>query len=179
VGSRSRLPLVKPGDSDEAGRQATTAAAANFAGIQNMRAAVDRYGYRGDIAQAASPLGSAFMQFVILATAREHDQPYKWSLHEIFQFCTVTVSDLVDGIMRVTEVRRYDLQGQPPARAAIRPRANRRTPARSSRPACPGTSSRFAGIPSKFSSLSPCRPAYWPGADGAKRRGSKPAKTRT
>ncbi len=28
-----------------------------------------------------------------------------------FQFCTVTVSDLVDGTMRVTEVRRYDLQG--------------------------------------------------------------------
>jgi hypothetical protein len=29
-----------------------------------------------------------------------------------FQFCAVTVSDLVDGTMRVTEVRRYDLHGQ-------------------------------------------------------------------
>ena len=28
-----------------------------------------------------------------------------------FQFCAVTVSDLVDGTMRVTEVRRYDAQG--------------------------------------------------------------------
>jgi len=28
-----------------------------------------------------------------------------------FQFCAVTVSDLVDGTMRVTEVRRYDFQG--------------------------------------------------------------------
>ncbi len=81
--SRSRLPLVKPGDSDEVARQATAAAAANFVGIQNMRAAVNRYGYRGDIAQAASPLGFAFMQFVILAAAREHDQPYEWSLHEM------------------------------------------------------------------------------------------------
>ena len=30
----------------------------------------------------------------------------------IFQFCAVTVSDLVDGTMRVTEVRRYDAQGR-------------------------------------------------------------------
>ena len=81
--SRSRLPLVKPGDSDQAARQVTAAAGANFAGIQNMRAVVDRYGYRGDIAQAASPLGLAFMQFVILVAAREHDQPYEWSLHEM------------------------------------------------------------------------------------------------
>lgn len=81
--SRSRLPLVKYGDSDEHARQATTAPAANLAGIQNMRAAVDRYGFRNDAAQSASPLGSAFMQFVILVTAREHDQPYEWSLHEM------------------------------------------------------------------------------------------------
>ena len=81
--SRSRLPLVKTGDSGEAAQQAAPAATTNFAGIQNMRAAVDRYGYRGDIAQSASPLGSAFTQFVILVTAREHDQPYEWSLHEM------------------------------------------------------------------------------------------------
>jgi hypothetical protein len=30
-----------------------------------------------------------------------------------FQFCAVTVSDLVNGTMRVTEVRRFDAQGQP------------------------------------------------------------------
>jgi 4-carboxymuconolactone decarboxylase len=81
--SRSRLPLAKPGASEEAARPVSAGAAANFAGIQNMRAAVDRYGFRGDVAQAASPLGLGFMQFVILVTAREHDQPYEWSLHEM------------------------------------------------------------------------------------------------
>jgi hypothetical protein len=30
-----------------------------------------------------------------------------------FQFCAVTVSDLVDGTMHVTEVRRYDAHGRP------------------------------------------------------------------
>jgi hypothetical protein len=31
----------------------------------------------------------------------------------VFQFCTVTVSDLVGGTMRVTSVRRFDINGQP------------------------------------------------------------------
>jgi hypothetical protein len=30
----------------------------------------------------------------------------------VFQFCAVTISDLLDGTMRVTEVRRYNFQGQ-------------------------------------------------------------------
>lgn len=81
--SRSRLPLVKLGESDEPARQVTAGAAANSAGIQTMRAALGRYGYKGDVAQSAHPLGLAFMQFVILNTAREHDQPYEWSLHEL------------------------------------------------------------------------------------------------
>jgi len=29
-----------------------------------------------------------------------------------FQYCAVTLSDLVDGTMRVTEVRRFDAQGR-------------------------------------------------------------------
>jgi len=81
--SRSRLPLVKPGDSDEPARQVPAAAVANSAGIQTMGAALGRYGYRGGNVQSDSPLGLAFMQFVILATAREDDQPYEWSLHEM------------------------------------------------------------------------------------------------
>src|SRR4051794_25138289 len=81
--SRSRLPLNKPGDSDEAVRQVASTTVTNFVGVQNMRTTLDRYGYRGDVAQSASPLGPAFMQFVILVTAREDDQPYEWSLHEM------------------------------------------------------------------------------------------------
>src|SRR4051794_39587487 len=81
--SRNRLPLVRPEHSDEAARPASSTTGGNLAGVQSMRAVLDRYGYRGDVAQAASPLGAAFMQFVILAAAREHDQPYEWSLHEM------------------------------------------------------------------------------------------------
>ena len=52
--SRSRLPLVKPGDSDEPGRQVPAAALANCVGIQTMGAALGRYGYRGGIVQSDS-----------------------------------------------------------------------------------------------------------------------------
>ena len=31
----------------------------------------------------ASPLGRALTELAILTTAREHDQPYEWSLHEM------------------------------------------------------------------------------------------------
>ena len=33
--------------------------------------------------QLESPLGHALMQLAILTTARAHDQPYEWSLHEM------------------------------------------------------------------------------------------------
>jgi hypothetical protein len=47
---------------------------------------------------------------LILIHKQEFEQIYR---DGFFQFCTVTVSDLVDGTMRVTEVRRFDAQGQP------------------------------------------------------------------
>jgi hypothetical protein len=47
---------------------------------------------------------------LILIHKQEFEQIYQGG---VFQFCAVTVSDLVDGTMRVTEVRRYDLKGQP------------------------------------------------------------------
>ena len=45
---------------------------------------------------------------LILIHEQDFEQIYQGG---VFQFCTVTISDLVDGTMRVTEVRRYDLQG--------------------------------------------------------------------
>jgi hypothetical protein len=47
---------------------------------------------------------------LILIHKQDFEQIYEGGR---FQFCAVTVSDLVDGTMRVTEVRRYDAQGHP------------------------------------------------------------------
>jgi alkylhydroperoxidase family enzyme len=79
--SRSRLPLVKPEDLHA--QKSYAGAVANLAGTQTMASAIHRNGYRGIIVQSDSPLGLPLMQLVILATARENDQPYEWSLHEM------------------------------------------------------------------------------------------------
>lgn len=81
--SRSRLPLVKLEDLDEHAKKEYAAAVAAFAGTQSMGATIRLASYRGNVVQSDSPLGAQFMQLVILATAREHDQPYEWSLHEL------------------------------------------------------------------------------------------------
>jgi len=60
--SRSRLPLKKPG---------VTGAAAI------------RLHASGASVRWESPLGRALTELSILITAREHDQPYEWSLHEM------------------------------------------------------------------------------------------------
>jgi hypothetical protein len=46
---------------------------------------------------------------LILIHKQEFEQIYQGG---VFQFCAVTVSDLVDGTMRITKVRRYDAHGQ-------------------------------------------------------------------
>ena len=81
--SRSRLPFVKLEDLDEHAKKEYAAAVAAFAGTQTMGATIRLAGYRGNVVQSESPLGQALMQLVILATAREHDQPFEWSLHEL------------------------------------------------------------------------------------------------
>lgn len=60
--SRNRLPPMKP---DVHG------------------AAAIRLHLSGVSARWASPLGRAMTELAILTTAREHDQPYEWSLHEM------------------------------------------------------------------------------------------------
>lgn len=82
--SRSRLPLAKREDLDEQGRKGYDDFVANFPGAPpGMGAIIRLHGYRGNIVQSDSALGSALMQLAILTTAREHDQPYEWSLHEL------------------------------------------------------------------------------------------------
>jgi 4-carboxymuconolactone decarboxylase len=60
--SRNRLPAIKPD-------------------VQG--AAAIRLHVSGVNVRWASPLGRALTELAILTTAREHDQPYEWSLHEM------------------------------------------------------------------------------------------------
>ena len=60
--SRNRLPLLKPG----------------VEGVAAMRLHASGVDVRW-----LSPLGRQLTELAILAAAREHDQPYEWSLHEM------------------------------------------------------------------------------------------------
>ena len=60
--SRNRLPPIKPG-------------------IQGLAAI--RLHASGANVRWASPLGRSLTELAILTVAREHDQPYEWSLHEM------------------------------------------------------------------------------------------------
>jgi 4-carboxymuconolactone decarboxylase len=81
--SFSRLPLIKREDLNEQGRKAYDAAAASsptgwpegVAAIRLHRSGVD---VRWD-----SAVGRRLSELAIITTAREHDQPYEWSLHEM------------------------------------------------------------------------------------------------
>lgn len=82
--SRNRLPAASREDLDEQGRKGYDDFLASFPGARPaMGATIRLHGYRGNVVQVDSPLGEAVMQLAILATAREHDQPYEWSLHEL------------------------------------------------------------------------------------------------
>jgi hypothetical protein len=60
--SRNRLPAIKP----------------DVQGVAAIRLHLSGVNVRW-----ASPLGRASTELAILTTAREHDQPYEWSLHEM------------------------------------------------------------------------------------------------
>jgi 4-carboxymuconolactone decarboxylase len=82
--SGSRLPTIHPERLTDRARKAYEETVASFPGApQAMGAALRLHGTPGIIPQAESPLGLALMQLAILVTAREHDQPYEWSLHEM------------------------------------------------------------------------------------------------
>ena len=82
--SRNRLPLIKREDLDERGRQAYDAAVSAAGSPDRLQgvAAIRLHG-SGINVRWASPLGRALTELAILTTAREHDQPYEWSLHQM------------------------------------------------------------------------------------------------
>jgi 4-carboxymuconolactone decarboxylase len=82
--SRSRLPALKRDDLDERGRKAyddAVRAAGSSRGLEG--AAAIRLHASGVSVRWASPVGRPLTELAILTTAREHDQPYEWSLHEM------------------------------------------------------------------------------------------------
>jgi len=91
--SRNRLPPMKPG-------------------VQGLVAI--RLHASGNNVRWASPLGRHLTELAILTTAREHDQPYEWSLHEM-EAVAVGLDPATIDIVR----HRRPLKGVPDKEAAI------------------------------------------------------------
>src|SRR6202030_2131698 len=83
--SRNRLPPTKREDLDERGKKAyddAVAASQSGSGVPQGAAAIRLHG-SGVNVRWASPLGRRLTELAIVTTARERDQPYEWSLHEM------------------------------------------------------------------------------------------------
>lgn len=81
--SRNRLPLIRRESLDERGKKAyDDAAAASSAGVPEGAAEIRLHGSGVDV-RWASPLGRRLTELAIVTMARECDQPYEWSLHEM------------------------------------------------------------------------------------------------
>ena len=82
--SRSRLPPIDREELDATRREAYDAAmrAAGSAGAPRGAAALRLHGSGTDL-RFSGPLGRRLTELAILTTAREHDQPYEWALHEL------------------------------------------------------------------------------------------------
>jgi 4-carboxymuconolactone decarboxylase len=82
--SRNRLPAIKRDDLDERGKKAYDEAVKGAASPGSPQgAAAIRLHASGMNVRWASPVGRQLTELAILTTAREHDQPYEWSLHEM------------------------------------------------------------------------------------------------
>src|SRR6202790_23958 len=82
--SRSRLPLIKRENLDDRGKKAYDDAAVSNPGpgVPQGVTAIKLHSSGVDV-RWASPLGRRLTELAIVAAARECDQPYEWSLHEM------------------------------------------------------------------------------------------------
>ena len=82
--SRSRLPPIDREELDTERREAYDSAmrAAGSEGAPMGAAALRLHGSGTDL-RFSGPLGRRLTELAILTTAREHDQPYEWALHEL------------------------------------------------------------------------------------------------
>jgi 4-carboxymuconolactone decarboxylase len=82
--SRNRLPQIQRNELDEQRQKAYDEALKNVGALgTSQTAALIRLHRSGANVRWESPVGRALTELAILTTAREHDQPYEWSLHEM------------------------------------------------------------------------------------------------
>jgi 4-carboxymuconolactone decarboxylase len=82
--SGNRLPAINRDDLDERGKKAYDEAVRGAGSARGLESpAAIRLHASGVNVRWASPLGRQLTELAILTTAREHDQPYEWSLHEM------------------------------------------------------------------------------------------------
>ena len=95
--SRSRLPPIEREELDPARREVYDAAmrAAGSAGAPMGAAALRLHGSGTDL-RFSGPLGRRLTELAILTTAREHDQPYEWALHELDALAVGLDEGLID-----------------------------------------------------------------------------------
>jgi len=83
--SRNRLPLIQREALDDRGKKAYDAAVSasnSGTGVPQGAAEIRLHGTGVDV-RWASPVGRRLTELAILTTAREMDQSYEWSLHEM------------------------------------------------------------------------------------------------
>ena len=113
--SRSRLPAINRDDLDERGRKAYDEAVRGAGSSRGLEgAAAIRLHASGVNVRWASPVGRQLTELAILTTAREHDQPYEWSLHEM-EAVAVGLNPSVINLVR----HRNRIAGVAPKEAAI------------------------------------------------------------
>lgn len=81
--SRSRLPLIRREDLAEQGKKAFDAAAASSPSGRSEGVSAIRLHRSGVDVRWDSAVGRRLSELAIITTARVHDQPYEWSLHEL------------------------------------------------------------------------------------------------
>jgi 4-carboxymuconolactone decarboxylase len=95
--SRSRLPPIDREELDAARQESYDAVmrAAGSAGAPRGAAALRLHGSGTDL-RFSGPLGRRLTELAILTTAREHDQPYEWALHELDALAVGVDEGLID-----------------------------------------------------------------------------------
>ncbi len=96
--SRSRLPLIKREDLDEQGKKAYDAAAASSPSGRPEGVPALRLHRSGVEVRWDSAVGRRLSELAIITTAREHDQPYEWSLHEMEALSVGLEPEIVDRV---------------------------------------------------------------------------------
>jgi hypothetical protein len=94
--SRSRLPLVKREALNEEGKKAYDAAAASSPTGRPQGVAAIRLHRSGVDVRWDSPVGRRLTELAIITAAREHDQPYEWSLHELEALSVGLEPEIID-----------------------------------------------------------------------------------